>query len=152
MIMAKSILLGLLICACCTQQPASAAEGDIYIVGTLKSYHENRKHNYNENNYGIGIQYGLSEDWRLVLGEYKNSFDNKSKYYGAMWLPFHRNAFNAGLLLVNVNGYDGDSLSKYTPVAVPVVTWEKDRFLVNVVFVPPVQKAGIIAVQVGVSF
>jgi hypothetical protein len=148
--MTKTILFLLLICACCT--PAQAQEGNLYLITTLKSLHENRDHGYNEKNLGIGIQYNLSQDLRLLAGEYKNSFFNKSNYFGIAWLPFHRDNFSAGFLIGEVSGYVFSNLSKYSFIAIPEVTWENGRYLVNIVFVPPVQKAGVVAVQIGVSF
>lgn len=149
--MGKIFVLVFLACACCGAPSAKAAEGDVYAIGTIRSLHENREHGYNEKNLGVGLQYNASQDWRLVVGEYKNSFSHKSTYFGVAWLPFHRNNFNAGFLIGGVNGYV-NPLSKYSFIAIPEVTWESGRFLVNMVFVPPVQKAGVIAFQVGVTF
>jgi hypothetical protein len=127
--------------------PAHA--GELYSVTTARSYHVDREAKYNEKNYGVGLEYQFSRTWAVAVGEYKNSFANKSNYYGAIYTPFTAGDFKAGLMLLNVSGYDSTNLRRYQPVAVPAVIWEGKGFGINTVFVPPVgNKTGVLAVQI----
>src|SRR5260221_11209515 len=151
--MDKSLLLAFLtVCACCTSPNSKAEDGSLYGISTLNSLHQDRESHYNEKNYGIGGEFHVSQDFRLVFGEYKNSFKNKSEYFGSGYLPFHRNDFSAGFLIVGINGYNFKDLKKFELVAVPVVSYEKEKFLLNFVFIPPVFNAGVIALQAGWRF
>lgn len=150
--MTKTIVLLAAICACCSAAPAKSAEGDFYGIATLHSLHQNREAKYNEKNYGIGLEYHVSKDFRLILGEYKNSFENKSEYFGIGYFPFHRGDFSAGIVAIGLNGYDFEALKKFGFVAAPVVSYEKEKLLLNFVFVPPIHNDGVIAAQVGFKF
>lgn len=131
---------------------SNADEGKTYLVGTLKSYHEDRAHRYNEKNLGIGLEHHLTSDVRVIVGEYKNSFYNKSEYYGIAYLPFHRANVSAGALLVKVSGYDLESPKRFLPVAVPVISYEKERVILNFIIIPPFRKMGVIGFQGGFRF
>src|SRR5258708_40082255 len=69
-----------------------------------------------------------------------------------MYTPFHRDNWSMGGLLGDVTGYDPDNLKRPQWAAVPLVVYKQDGWLVNVPFVPPFRKQGIVAVQVGLKF
>ena len=121
---------------------------ELYAIGTLRSYHQDRAANYNEKNGGIGLEAHFEHDVKVVGGEYKNSFRNKSNYYGVAWQPLHAGDVKAGLLAVKVSGYL-EPKSKYALGAVPFVTWEYKQLLVNFVFLPPLFNQGLVAIQIG---
>src|SRR5258708_8867969 len=125
---------------------------EVYGIATLKSYHEDRSHGYNEHNLGVGLQLQVHEDLAFMAGEYKNSFFHQSNYIGIMYTPFHRDNWSMGGLLGDVTGYDPDNLKRPQWAAVPLVVYKQDGWLVNVPFVPPLRKQGIVAVQVGLKF
>lgn len=133
--------------------PTFAAGAEpIWLTTTWRSYHEDRHMGYNERNTGIGLEYQINHDWAVVAGEYRNSFAYKSNYYGFSYTPFTRGAWKAGTLVVNVSGYEPTDRNKFTPVAVPLVTWEHGYFGLNAIIIPPVKKdSGIIALQFKVS-
>lgn len=126
--------------------------GELYVVSTAKSYHQDRQHGYNEKNLGIGLELHINEDMRLVAGEYKNSFYNKSKYFGAAWLPFHRWDLSAGALFLEVNGYDLIKPKKFDLIAIPAVSYNKRNLEINLVAAPPLFKMGFIGLQLGWKF
>lgn len=125
---------------------------ELYAIATVKSYHQDRQHHYYEKNLGVGLQLQLNEDVAFAAGEYKNSFTHKSEYYGVLYTPFHRSNWSMGGLFVEVNGYEFNSLKKFLPVAVPLVVYQKDKLIINIPFVPPFRKQGIVAVQMGWKF
>lgn len=130
-----------------------ARAGDLYGAVTLRSYHVDRAAQYNERNYGVGLEYQFNRTWALAAGEYKNSFRHKSTYYGGSYTPFTAGDWKAGVLLLAINGYDMRDHRRYIPIAVPMVAWEGERLGVNAIFVPPVGNGtGVLGLQMKVKF
>lgn len=146
--LAKGAILGLVLCFMFFVGTQTCRAGELYIVSTVKSYHQDRAHKYNEKNAGVGLELHINDDVRLIVGEYRNSFYHKSEYVGVAYMPFHRWNLSAGALILEVNGYDV-SLKKFTLVAIPAVSYQKDRFEVNLVVAPPIFKMGLVGVQLG---
>lgn len=122
--------------------------GELYVVSTVKSYHQDRQHGYNEKNGGIGLELHINEDVRLIVGEYKNSFYHKSEYAGVAYMPFHRWNLSVGALVLEVSGYNKD-LKQFSLIAIPAISYNRDLFEVNIVVAPPIFKMGMVGVQVG---
>jgi glutamine cyclotransferase len=141
--LASAVILTMLLLG----MPAKA--GELYTVTTLRSYHVNREAKYNEQNYGIGLEYQFNRTWTVSVGEYKNSFSHKSNYYGVAYTPFTAGDFKAGLFLFNVSGYVMDAPRRFQPIAIPAVVWEGKGWGLNTVLVPPIgNKTGVLGVQV----
>lgn len=113
------------------------AEG-LWLTAAAKSFHMDRSAHYNEHNYGVGLEYQFNSDLAVVAGEYKNSFFNKSKYFGVLFTPFSAGPFKAGVLAGEITGYILKDPRAYGPVVIPTIVWEGKRVGVNMVFVPPV--------------
>jgi hypothetical protein len=54
--------------------PVVSSAGELWGVVTTTSYHFDRSANLNENNIGLGIEYSLSDNNRLIAGEFSNSY------------------------------------------------------------------------------
>lgn len=113
------------------------AEG-LWLTAAVTSYHMDRGAHYNERNYGVGGEYQFSSDFAIVAGEYKNSFFNKSKYYGVLYTPFSAGPFKAGVLAGEITGYILKDPRAPGPIVVPTIVWEGERLGVNMIFVPPI--------------
>lgn len=128
------------------------AEG-LWLVATTQSYHADRKAEYNERNYGVGGEYQFNKDIAAVAGEYKNSFGNKSTYFGVLYTPFVAGPFKAGIMAVDISGYILDKPRAFTFAAAPMVVWEGERFGANLLFVPPLGNGtGVFGLQLKVKF
>lgn len=128
------------------------AEG-LWLVATARSYHADRKAEYNEKNSGVGLEYQFDKDIAAVAGEYKNSFANKSTYYGVLYTPFYAGSFKAGVLAGEINGYILKEPRAYGFVAVPMIVWEGTKVGVNMLFVPPIGNGtGVLGFQFKVKF
>lgn len=128
------------------------AEG-LWLTAAMKSYHMDRSAHYNEKNYGVGGEYQFNKDIAAVAGEYKNSFGNKSTYYGVLYTPFSAGPFKAGVLAGEISGYILREPRKFGFVAAPMVVWEGERFGANLLFVPPLGNGtGVFGLQLKVKF
>jgi hypothetical protein len=140
------------ICICCTQD-SRADENSLWFTAAVKSYHMDRAAHYNEKNYGIGLEYQFNKDIAAVAGEYKNSFYNKSAYYGVLYTPFSAGSFKAGILAGEINGYVMKEPRAYGPIVVPAIVWEGEHFGANMIFIPPVGNGtGVLGLQLKARF
>lgn len=130
----------------------SAAEGlkltdsnhELWITGTLISYHTDRSSHYNEFNPGIGLEYKLSNKFKFVLGEYKNSIRRQSEYIGITYVPFEIKGVKIGFTMGLVSGYS-DSIA---PMILPVVGIEGQKVGINLIILPPkILSTGVIGLQ-----
>lgn len=128
------------------------AEG-LWLTMAVKSYHMDRSAGYNEKNYGVGLEYQFNPDISVVAGEYKNSFFNKSTYYGVLYTPFVAGPVKVGILAGEISGYILKDPRAYGPIAVPTIVWEGERFGANLVVVPPMGNGtGVFGLQLKVRF
>jgi hypothetical protein len=110
------------------------------VVHTL-SYHADRKTDYNEKNFGLGIRQHLTPDWSLQIGVYPNSYRKTTIYgimqyrLGASWQGYYPGAF-AGL----ASGYRQGLLAGGLML---------DSTFHTIRFVPPISKdtTGVLAVE-----
>lgn len=127
---------------------SSCQAGELYVVSTVKSYHQDRQHGYNEKNGGIGLELHINEDVRLIVGEYRNSFYHKSEYAGVAYMPFHRWNVSVGALILEVSGYN-TNLKQFTLIAIPAMSYSNGAFEANVIVAPPIFKMGLVGLQLG---
>lgn len=75
------------------------------LVSGFVSHHINTKHDYNEDNYGVGYRFGKTD---VIVGYYKNSNERDSVYaaYEARW-HLTKN-LQAGFIAGGVTGYKYD--------------------------------------------
>ena len=126
----------------------------IWGVATLFSHHYQvpgkRPKPYNEHNYGVGFEYELSKESRLVGGEFRNSFKDTSTYLGYAWMPIHMGQHvHLGLVPLLVTGYKKHPIM---PVVLPSIAVEDKNLGFNIGIVPPTNGKGkwysVIGVQV----
>lgn len=136
-----ALVVGMLI-ACPAQ-----ADDDMWAVLSVGSYHTQR-HHQNENNFGVGIEYGLEKDARLIAGVYNNSIEETSMYVAVAWMPFKLGPFRLGSVMGMVTGYVPDMP---LPMLALAGSYEAKRWGVNVGYVPAAAK-GIYMLQVKTTF
>ena len=130
---------------------AQAAQGT-WLAVNLGSYHPDRAYARENDltaiNPGLGVEYSLRDDLRLVGGGYRNSYRRASLYAGAAWQPVEILGARVGVLGGLVNGYPIHE-GRVGPFAGLVASAEIDRAGFNVIFMPKVRdKAhGAIALQ-----
>lgn len=123
-----------------------------WLVANLGSYHPDRayarEHELTGVNPGLGVEYGVRGDLRLVGGAYRNSYRQTSVYAGGAWQPIEILGARVGVLGGLVNGYPVRE-GRFGPFAGLVASVEIGRAGFNIVALPKVRdKAhGAIALQ-----
>lgn len=117
------------------------ADGEMYIFG--KSYHTNRKFEWNESNYGLGVGVSIRKDNQtnfegfIAGGSYNDSYDNTAIFCvaGPRYTIGERDRFHTSLS-VGVGPYIG---SKYNTIgAIGFVDFGYDRVSVCITGIPNV--------------
>ena len=110
---------------------------------------------YNEVNAGLGIVYEFSDHVNGMVGFFKNSFDNNSKF-AAFNLGKPLGHFTPGILLGVVDGYDFDDRDEgdFGPLILPNVSFNYDRFQINVGYIPADfgGKSSVLTLRGGIRF
>lgn len=126
-----TVIIMLLVLA---SKPAQAEEKSTWVSVTVRSYHYERKKDYNETWHGIGIERDWFKDTRWVAGVYENSYYETSHYLGASWMPVHLTSrWHLGLTAGIVNGYDKDPFGGFL---IPTLTYERKWWGANFGIVP----------------
>lgn len=102
--------------------------GETWIVGSIASHHfdGDRPRDYEQRNWGLGVEHELFRDFALVGGVYRNSIRRTSRYIGIAWaaLTLARTELGDlkfGAAALRVDGYGPKPLL----AAFPVVSLEK---------------------------
>lgn len=133
-----------------------AAAESVWLTTGLRSHHEKRDSNYQENNTGFGGEIEYSRSSSFIAGQYRNSFNRESTYLGYRWQPIHSEHWGLGTSNILITGYasycNDQKQCKPTGTAylipVPTITYERSLFGVNVYFIPAV----VTAIQLKVRF
>jgi hypothetical protein len=109
----KSILFALVLLVAST---AHANEGDWWLDIHVLSYHNNdsrtwydddgKAREWQEDNWGLGVGYGITQHMELKAGAYRNSHDATSVYAGVKWHTDYERLISIGLLAGLVTGYE----------------------------------------------
>jgi hypothetical protein len=98
-----------------------------WVTVPITSWHKEDK-DYNERNWGIGLEYVVSPSWSLVGGTYRNSFYKQSYYAGSVWTPLQFEiqevTIKGGLLLGFFSGYE-NKVMFLTPPVIQVEAFKK---------------------------
>jgi hypothetical protein len=92
---------------------------------------------YNEQNFGLGLAYKVNKTFDLMAGFYDNSFNVQSTYVGVN-IGHTFGHFTPGIMIGGINGYTFDGLeeSEFGPALLPNVSFDADRFQINVGYIP----------------
>ena len=97
-----ALVLGIVIITLASCHPARA---DQYVIGNLSARHWDRSHNFNEHNYGLGLEETFLGDLAGHVGLYRNSLNKDSVYALVSYTPVHFKAVSAGIIGGAVTGY-----------------------------------------------
>lgn len=118
---------------------ADDIEGMWLTTGEWSRHNDESKHQYRQNNTGIGVQFDLNSDQSVVAGYYNNSIHRETVYMGMTYTPFHLGDAKFGVVGAMATGY-----CQYVP-AVPIggayATYEQGRFGVGFMWLPTVVMA-----------
>lgn len=102
------LLLIIAVCSIVSVRECKAEESPVWGQITFRSIHFDRSKKHNENNRGVGLEYRLSESFGFGGGEYRNSLNAHSTYYGISYHPFVLpwGKARAGVLAGRITGYE----------------------------------------------
>lgn len=125
---------------------ARADDESLWLTTGEWSQHDNQsKHQYRQNNTGIGIQYDVNKDASFVAGWYNNSIHRESVYMGWSYAPLHFGGTKFGVVGALATGY-----CRYlpaTPIGGLYGSYEHDRVGMNILWLPSV----VVAIQLKVK-
>jgi hypothetical protein len=129
------------------------AWGETWIVGTVASWHYSSDKEYEQQNWGAGIEQSLFGNVRAVGGMYRNSNRRDSLYVGLAWSPLHYGNLRLGTAALLVSGYETAKDPELVKAIFPVISWEGEKFGINIPVIPSTSKnAGAIGLQIKVRF
>jgi len=125
------------------------AQSELWLNPGMFSYHFDRERTFNSRNIGFGAEYRFSSVASFTIGTFNNSYHESSKYIGAYWQPIQLGVFKLGAVAGIFNGYSKTNDGGWFPAIIPALTYEGDRFGVNLLMVPsiPDRVAGSFCVQ-----
>lgn len=124
------LALGYVLAFVTTPLVAMLVQAQTYAVATITSWHFDRDKKYNENNFGLGIEQRLNQDWSISAGYFRNSFDRHTNYALASYTPLQYGDWRLGVVMGGVTGYE-DGVS---PWLTGVATRDYGRIGINLVF------------------
>ena len=93
---------------------ASTAEAQSYVHVNGISKHN--KSGYNEQNWGVGYEQAVADNWTVAVGTYKNSEYRHSTYAYGRYAMYKQDRWDIGLNVGIVTGYRTQSV---VPVVLP---------------------------------
>lgn len=135
--------------------PCIAHATDLWLTSGFLSHHLTHDSayyksvgSYEENNVGIGIEYG-----NFAAGIYRNSIRGESRYVAYRWSPWRSGEWSAGIVLGAVDGYVIRN-GGFVPLVAPAISWEGKRLGANMLLLPKQREEmdAVVAVQFKVKF
>jgi hypothetical protein len=132
-------------------QPEPESGRQVWVNVGGFSRHFARHRGYNESNFGLGLEYRLNPDVSVMAGSYYNSIRRTTTYATANWQPYRLGDFKVGASIGVMDGYPAIARGGTFFVAVPMATYEGQRFGFNVGVIPSTKNVdGAIILQLKV--
>lgn len=110
--------------------------GEVWLNAGFYSYHFRRDKGLNDGNPGIGVDYRFSNVAAVTAGRFYNSDRKYSNYAGFYYQPIAVGNVRLGAVVGGFNGYPRMHNGGWFLAAIPVASFEYQRFGVNVAVVP----------------
>lgn len=110
----------------------------IWINAGMLSHHFDRSKGFREGNIGLGFEVGLTDQFAVYGGGFRNSDDKHSNYLGGAWRPLQWGPVRAGLVAGMFDGYPRMNHGGWFPAVLPVASLEYDRVGVNFLIIPKI--------------
>ena len=127
-------------------EAASSRQLWLNVGGFSRHFHRNA--GYNENNLGLGIEYRTSPEVSYMAGSYYNSVRKNTAYAAVNWQPWTVGPFKLGAAVGLMNGYPAMNRGGSFFAALPMATYEGQRFGLNIGLIPSIKNVdGAVIVQ-----
>lgn len=105
----------------------------VNIGGFSKHFEDNGR---NETNLGLGAEYRFRDDLSVMAGQHKNSLNLRTRYAAVNYHPFSIGSVKIGASVGVMDGYPAMNKGGAFFAALPMVTWEGERFGANFGVIP----------------
>lgn len=111
-------------------------KSQLWINPGMVSYHFQQDKNFNNGNWGAGLEYRFNTVASLTAGRFYNSDRDYSNYLGAYYQPIAIGPIKIGAVVGGFNGYPTTNNGGWFAAALPALTWEGDWVGANVFVIP----------------
>ncbi|HQR02564.1 MAG: hypothetical protein JSR19_10975 [Proteobacteria bacterium] len=111
---------------------------EIWLNAGFQSRHFDQSAHFRENNTGFGIEATYTASNAVVAGEFHNSDDQVSHYWGGVWKPLQVGPARIGLVAAMFNGYPRVNSGGWFPAIFPVMSLEYHMIGVNLILIPTI--------------
>jgi hypothetical protein len=120
------------------QSLLSAKESDFWVNFGAFSQHFNNASKFNQTNAGFGLEYQLDDDRALVIGQYRNSVRDTTRYLGGAWMPLEIGIVKFGAIAGMADGYPEMRGGGFFPIILPLMVVETRHVGINFTIMPNV--------------
>jgi hypothetical protein len=129
-------------------EPESRSQ--LWINAGMLSHHFQQDKNFNNGNWGAGLEYRFNTVASVTAGRFYNSDRTYSNYLGAYYQPIAVGSVKIGAVIGGFNGYPQTNHSGWFAAILPALTWEGDLVGANLFIIPTVgdRVHGAISLQI----
>jgi hypothetical protein len=114
------------------------SESQVWVNAGMVSYHFQQEKNFNNGNWGGGVEYRFNSVASLTAGRFYNSDRAYSNYAGVYYQPLAIGPIKVGAVIGGFNGYQSTNNGGWFPAVLPALSWEGDWVGANVFIIPTV--------------
>ena len=114
------------------------SKSQLWINPGMVSYHFQQDKNFNNGNWGAGLEYRFNTVASLTAGRFNNSDRDYSNYAGVYYQPIAIGPIKVGAVVGGFNGYPTTNNGGWFAAALPALTWEGDWVGANVFVIPTI--------------
>lgn len=131
----KNLLLGIVFSCVAVLSPLQCQADELWINtgGFSKHFQDNGR---NETNLGLGAEYRFHEDMSVMVGYHKNSLSLRTRYAAVNYQPLNIGSVKIGASIGVMDGYPAVNKGGVFFAALPMVTYEGNRFGANFGVIP----------------
>ncbi len=125
-------------------------KSQLWVNAGMVSQHFDQEKNFNNGNWGAGLEYRFNTVASLTAGRFYNSDRAYSNYAGMYYQPIAIGPIKIGAVIGGFNGYPNTNNGGWFAAALPALTWEGDWVGANVFVIPTIgdRVHGAISLQV----
>ena len=113
-------------------------KSQLWINPGMASYHFQQDKNFNNGNWGAGLEYRFNTVASVTAGRFYNSDRQYSNYAGIYYQPIAIGPIKIGAVIGGFNGYPQTNNGGWFAAALPALTWEGDLVGANLFIIPTV--------------